>query len=117
MKTTKSNILSGLTYALSVIGCLSVASCADNGNYIEKDSSIKSESDNSKYDENNYSFNTISLWGSEAAVVDKGDYYIFQGDIHLLKEDLIQTRGAARIDRRWPNNKVYYSVDGIPAIY
>lgn len=52
MKTTKSNILSGLTYALSVIGCLSVASCADNGNYIEKDSSIKSESDNSKYDEN-----------------------------------------------------------------
>lgn len=42
MKTTKSNILSGLTYALSVIGCLSVASCADNGNYIEKDSSIVS---------------------------------------------------------------------------
>ena len=61
MKTTKSNILSGLTYALSVIGCLSVASCADNGNYIEKDSSIKSESDNSKYDENNYSFNTTLI--------------------------------------------------------
>ena len=62
MKTTKSNILSGLTYALSVIGCLSVASCADNGNYIEKDSSIKSESDNSKYDENNYSSRKRIHW-------------------------------------------------------
>lgn len=71
--------------------------------------------DDPKYDENNYSFNTINLWGSEAAVVDKGDHYVFQGDIFLAKEDLdsVQTRGAAILNRSWPNNKVYYSTEGI----
>lgn len=51
------------------------------------DNSIKAdylnENDSEKYDENNYEFNTIQLWGSELAVVDCGDYYKFQGDIHL----------------------------------
>lgn len=93
-------------------------SCADG---LIEDVSLKSSSETASfYDENNYDFNTISLWGSEAAVIDKGDYYSFQGDIRLYKTDSLKfqsadTRGAGRTDRKWPNNKVYYSVTGVPA--
>lgn len=74
---------------------------------------------NDKYDENKYKFNLINLWGSKAAVVDKGGYYLFQGDILLKKHELdtLSTRGAARIDKRWDNNKVYYVLSGFPSQY
>lgn len=73
------------------------------------------------FDENTYSFTTIDLWGSKAAVRDMGDYYIFQGDIFLDKKDIesqpkdslaMITASAARIDKRWPGNNVYYTVSG-----
>lgn len=44
---------------------------------------------NDKYDENKYKFNLINLWGGKAAVVDKGGYYLFQGDILLKNMSLI----------------------------
>lgn len=117
MRTVKSKKIICFSYVLAIVGCVTVFSCTDEKSNIENHQGLKSDFDSAKYDEKNYSFNTINLWGSEAAVIDKGDHYIFQGDIHLSKEDLIQTRGAGRIDRQWPNNKVCYSVDGIPNAY
>lgn len=42
------------------------------------------------------------MFGHEAAMIDAGDYYIIQGDIHLSKEDIgsPQTRGARRLGTR-----------------
>lgn len=69
-----------------------------------------------QFDENNFSFNMIDLWGSPAAAIDMGEYYIFQGDIFINKTDIADTtkttRGAARLDKKWPNNKVYYTLEG-----
>lgn len=78
-----------------------------------------SRNSDARYDENNYQFNTINLWGSEAAVYDMGDSYLFQGDIVLKKSDIdsLYTRGAARTDTRWPDNKVYYTLTGVPELY
>lgn len=89
-------------------------SCSDD---ISSDVTLEKQS---IYDERNYEFNTINLWGSDAAVIDKGDYYLFQGDVRLYKCDSLKfqdiyTRGAGRIGRQWPNNKVYYSLSGVPA--
>jgi Astacin (Peptidase family M12A). len=74
------------------------------------------------FDENTYSFTTIDLWGNKAAVRDMGDYYIFQGDIFLDKKEIgpqlkdslaMMTASAARIDKRWLDNNVYYTVSGL----
>lgn len=98
----------------------------------ENESSEVFNPNDPKYDENNYSFNTISLWGSEAAVVDCGDSYQFQGDIILSKKDLdslsatthyspLNTnpikKGACRLDRTWPDNTVPYSLNDVPQKY
>lgn len=99
---------------IALIVCFNFFSCS---NEIEE-SGIKSKVDDvAKYDEKNYSFKTIDLWGSEAAVVDAGDYYIFQGDIHIDKKDVDKpvTKGAGVLNRRWPNNIVYYTLSGSPS--
>lgn len=105
-----------LPFAFMVSVCILTFSCQD---CYEQDLQDVFNPNAPKYDENNYHFNTINLWGSEAAVIDSGDFYIFQGDIHLAKKDIdtIKTRGAARLNRNWPNNKIYYSLEGIPSQY
>lgn len=120
MKTIKCTFPTNLLHSLAIISfCMIAFSCVSNTNDLNESLNIEFTSDNSKYDENNYSFNTINLWGSEAAVLDLGDSYIFQGDIVLSKKDIyaIATRGTARIDKRWPDNTVYYTFDGYPDEY
>ncbi|GJM49312.1 hypothetical protein [Capnocytophaga catalasegens] len=75
--------------------------------------------------EDNYKATTINLWGSPADVIDTGDSYIFQGDVIIKKEDLHifekdsmglpLSASAARVERKWPDNKVYYALNNISA--
>lgn len=68
---------------------------------------------------------TINLWGSEATVLDVGDSYIFQGDIVIKKKDLFiyeqdslklrSSASAVRVDRKWPDNQVYYTLSNVSA--
>ena len=99
---------------MTLIVCFIFVSC---NNEIEENERASSLVDFAKYNEKNYSFETINLWGSEAAVIDAGDYYIFQGDIHINKKDVYTsvTRGAGVLNRRWPNNTVYYTISGSPS--
>lgn len=112
MKKQKLKFLLMMTCTALVV--TSLLSCVDTDNV-----DIQEKVDNAKYDENNFTFNTIKLWGSEAAVIDEGDYYIFQGDIFINKEDLLayETRGAGRLDRRWPDNIIHYSFADVPDNY
>ena len=106
---------------LSLLGMLLfLSSCTKN--LEEKEEVLKPQNqtvNENIFDENTYSFTTIDLWGSKAAVRDMGDYYIFQGDIFLDKKDIepqqkdslaMITASAARIDKRWTGNNVYYTV-------
>ena len=108
---------------LSLLGMLLfLSSCTKN--LEEKEVVLKPQNqtvNENVFDENTYSFTTIDLWGSKAAVRDMEDYYIFQGDIFLDKKDIepqqkdslaMITASAARIDKRWPGNNVYYTVSG-----
>lgn len=52
-------------------------SCQED-NLIEVDNELSELADDPRFNEDNYQFATINLWGSEAAVIDAGDYYIFQ---------------------------------------
>lgn len=99
---------------MTLIVCFIFVSC---NNEIEENERASSLVDFAKCNEKNYSFETINLWGSEAAVIDAGDYYIFQGDIHINKKDVYTsvTRGAGVLNRRWPNNTVYYTISGSPS--
>lgn len=96
-----------------IILIINITSCQENSNL---DKCLDDYRNSSSYDENNFKFTTIDLWGSPAAVVDEGDYYLFQGDIRLDKSDIdsVKTRGAGRMDARWPNNKVYYKFVNVP---
>lgn len=63
------------------------------------------------------------MFGSYISVLDSLDYYKFQDDIWLSKKEvdslqnLNSTRGVAIINRTWPDNKIYYMVEGIPNEY
>ena len=100
---------------LVILFSLILTCCSDSNDFSNE---IKTENELSVYDENNYDFTTINLWGSEVAVIDKGDYFLFQGDIRIYKEDLFKmsSRGAGILNRSWPNNKVYYLLDNVPVI-
>lgn len=99
-------MLAGLLVSANFLSC---------SNEVDENERGAELDDVAKYDENNYSFNTIDLWGSEAAVVDAGDYYIFQGDIYIDKKDIEnpETRGAGVLNRKWPDNKIYYTLSGM----
>lgn len=101
---------------LVILFSLILTCCSDSNDFSNE---IKTENELSVYDENNYDFTTINLWGSEVAVIDKGDYFLFQGDIRIYKEDLFKmsSRGAGILNRSWPNNKVYYLLDNVPSNY
>ena len=92
---------------------LGLTGCKENVDFFDNVSN-----DIDFYNEKNYSFTLINLWGSQAAVWDDGKHYIFQGDILLDKNDslsTLSTRGAARIDKRWPDNVVYYDDSDYPS--
>lgn len=117
MKTTTLKKIKTVAMALAIMLFNWVfISCSD---YNDFNNEIENKKELSVYDEKNYDFTTINMWGNEIAVIDKGDYYLFQGDIRIYKDDLFQTnsRGAGILNRRWPNNKVYYLLDNIPNNY
>ena len=66
---------------LVILFSLILTCCSDSNDFSNE---IKTENELSVYDENNYDFTTINLWGSEVAVIDKGDYFLFQGDIRTV---------------------------------
>lgn len=60
----------------------------------------------------------IELFGETATVQDRGEYYLFQGDIRLDKHDVNthgKMEGTGINGRRWPSNRVYYRFEpGFP---
>jgi len=114
MKESKFVMRTIISVLFAFLVCFNFFSCS---NEIEESGISSKIEDLSKYDENNYDFKTINLWGYEAAVVDAGDYYIFQGDIHIDKKDVEKpvTKGAGILNRSWPNNTVYYTISGSPS--
>ena len=98
---------------------MAISCSIDRSEHSPESNSINGNSSQNVYDERNYPFTLIKLWGQDAAVVDKGNYYMFQGDIRLSKKDSMlfsgaELRGAAVLGRAWPNNTIYYSLDEIP---
>lgn len=114
----KNTIMKKLILGLLGLLALSFNSCSSSENE-EWGCRLRIDSVGRFYNESNYDFNLINLWGSPAAVWDDGEHYIFQGDIVLDKNDstlfLSKTRGAARIDKRWPDNVVYYDYSDYPS--
>lgn len=62
------------------------------------------------------------MFNTFITVLDSAGYYKFQDDIWIPKKYVddslkVLTRGAAILGRTWPDNKVYYTTEGIPTEY
>ncbi len=57
---------------------------------------------------------TINLYGQPVEVEEIDGKYILEGDMIFTKEDLVSINGKStgRTTRRWPNNTVYYDIQG-----
>lgn len=105
------------TSLLFSLALLVFISCSDANHdeisFIASDEDCKQEETSSKI---------IHMFDDDITVLDSAGYYKFHDDIWIPKEYLndtqeVSTRGAAILGRTWPENKVYFTTEGIPNKY
>lgn len=110
--------LCGNKFLFLFIAVLSINSCADS--LSEEDIAVTNNVSSGEL--KGCLTKTIRMFDSYITVLDSAGYYKFQDDIWIPKsyvdsDNCVSTRGAAITGRRWPDNKVYYTISDMPQKY